>query len=63
MRRRNPQSRNSTADPAAFSAAERQAGRLNDIDLDLCKTAYFLYGLALENLLKGVLIAREPLAI
>ena len=47
------------ADPAAFSDAERAAGRKN-VDLDLYKTAFFLYGLALENLLKGTLIARDP---
>lgn len=46
-------------DPDAFVAAERAAGRLN-VDLELYKTAYFLYGLSLENLLKGTLIARDP---
>jgi hypothetical protein len=46
-------------DPEAFVAAERAAGRVN-VDLELYKTAYFLYGLAIENLLKGTLIAREP---
>lgn len=32
-----------------------------DMDLDLMKTAYFLYGLTLENFLKGILVARDPL--
>lgn len=45
-------------DHEAFNRAEQESGRIN-IDLDLYKAAYFLYGLALENLLKAALI-RDP---
>ena len=50
------------ADPAAFAEAERAAKRMN-VDLELYKTAFFLYGFALENLLKGALIVAGSLAI
>lgn len=47
-------------DPSAFTSTEYAMGRMN-LDLDLTKTALFLYGLTLENLLKGILIARDAL--
>lgn len=47
-------------DPESFAATECELGQMN-MDLDLMKTAYFLYGLTLENLLKGILVASDPL--
>jgi hypothetical protein len=47
------------ADPKTFLEQEQQTGRFT-VELDSFPVYVFLYGLAMENLAKGILVSRNP---
>lgn len=47
------------SNPEGFLKKEEEAGKIN-VDFELSRVYYFLLGLAIETLAKGILVGRDP---